>query len=321
MTCHDVRDLFSALADQALEPLQRGQVDQHLSACADCRRELDRFERTVGALRRLGPEGAPVGFVDRVLGAVRPEPWHRRLLRRLFVPLRVKVPVEAMALILAAAAAVYVFERSPELERAAPHEESPPGVSSPIRPAAPAVGTGPPSAGRSQAPDPPKAARQRTLADDTGSVAPRQKAEDQPAPATPETAREESHPAAAPERAASMPLAPAAVGRDEPSKKEGRRSSELDATAKTAAPPTSVGLLTVKDRRAAETALAELLARLDAEEVSRRAEQDHTLVEILVSGDRYRELAEGLERIGVWSIEREPERGPQRIPVRVRISE
>jgi hypothetical protein len=282
MNCHDVRDLFSALADQALEPLRQGELDRHLAECADCRRELDRFARALGALRGLAPARAPVGFVDRVLGALQPEPWYRGLVRRLFLPLRVKLPLEATALVLAAAAAVFVFERSPELEQAA-------------RPQSPAA--------------------------DKESAPPRRKAEDKAAEPPLEKTLEESRAASAPKPSASVPRAPAPLERQDPGKREGRLSSELGAAAKAVAPPAGAGVLAVQDRRAAEAALAELVTRLDGEEVSRRAERDHTVVEILVSGDRYLELAQGLERIGVWTAEREPQRVPRRILVEVRVSE
>ena len=81
MTCHDARDLFSALVDETLGADERGAFDAHLATCADCRRELQRFKDTVALLRAVEPARAPAGFVDRVLAAARPVPWPRRLLR------------------------------------------------------------------------------------------------------------------------------------------------------------------------------------------------------------------------------------------------
>ena len=85
---------------------------------------------------------APLGFVDRVLEAARPLPWHRRLGRRLFQPLRVKLPLEAAAVMLVALGAVYVFQNTPELQQAARQEppvSAPVPVSPPATPAPPAV--------------------------------------------------------------------------------------------------------------------------------------------------------------------------------------
>ena len=119
MNCHDAREEFSDWVDEALTAEERARVDAHLAQCADCRKELERFRETVALLRRVERPRAPAGFVDRVLEAARPAPWRRRLLRRLFLPLSVKLPAEAAALLLVAGLAVYVFQRTPELQQAA----------------------------------------------------------------------------------------------------------------------------------------------------------------------------------------------------------
>ena len=72
MTCIETRDLFSALADDALTPGERAALDAHLAGCAECRRELAAFGRTVALVRAIDPAHAPAGFVDRVLAAEAP---------------------------------------------------------------------------------------------------------------------------------------------------------------------------------------------------------------------------------------------------------
>jgi Putative zinc-finger len=137
MTCADARDTLSALVDDALAPAERAAVEAHLSTCADCRRELERLRATVALLQGMERPRAPAGFVDRVVAAARPEPWPRRLGRWLFVPLGVKLPVEAAAVALVAVAAVYVVHRTPELEEVAREGPAPA-----FRPASPVVPAG-----------------------------------------------------------------------------------------------------------------------------------------------------------------------------------
>jgi anti-sigma factor RsiW len=43
MMCHDAREQFSALVDDALAADGFAALDAHLATCADCRRELQRF--------------------------------------------------------------------------------------------------------------------------------------------------------------------------------------------------------------------------------------------------------------------------------------
>jgi hypothetical protein len=153
MNCHDAREGFSDWVDEALTAEDRARVDAHLAQCADCRKELERFRETVALLHRVERPRAPVGFVDRVLEAARPAPWHRRLLQRLFLPLSLKLPAEAAALLLVAGLAVYVFQRTPELQQAARRDtfrsatrsEAPPATFS-DQPPAPGVAESPRSA-------------------------------------------------------------------------------------------------------------------------------------------------------------------------------
>ena len=119
MTCHDARERFSALVDDALAAGERAALDAHLATCADCRRELQRFRDTVALVRAAAPVRAPAGFVDRVLEAARPIPWHRRLVRGLFLPWPVKLPMEAAAIVLVAVGVALVYRGARDLQQSA----------------------------------------------------------------------------------------------------------------------------------------------------------------------------------------------------------
>ena len=128
MTCHDARELLSALLDDALGPAERAALEAHVAACADCGRELEALRATVALLGRLPAAHAPAGFVDRVMAAAYRPPWPRRVLDALFVPLRVKLPLEAMAVLLVSVSALYVYQRTPEVRELARQDarETPP---------------------------------------------------------------------------------------------------------------------------------------------------------------------------------------------------
>jgi len=156
MNCHDARERFSGLIDDALSVEERAALARHLAECADCPRELARLRGTVALLSRIEPPRAPSGFADRVLAGVEPVSWPRRLAARLFLPLSVKLPAEAAALFLVAGLAIYVFQRTPELRQAAHRESS---RSAELRSAQPPV----PSAAPAPAPtEPSSTAEQRS---------------------------------------------------------------------------------------------------------------------------------------------------------------
>ena len=79
---------------------------------------------------------APAGFVDRVVAAAGAAP-RRAWGRWLFQPLRVKVPLEAAALLLVGLTGFYLWERTPEIRQAA-RQEAPIAAVAPAPPAAPA---------------------------------------------------------------------------------------------------------------------------------------------------------------------------------------
>src|SRR5438093_12133267 len=145
MSCHDARELFSARADDALTAPERAALDAHLASCAECRRESERFRATIALLHAVEHPRAPVGFVDRVLGATIRVPRHRRVLRALFLPWRQKLPMEAAAVVLVGVMAVILFKATPDLQRAsrveppteAPRREARPVTPVPVAPSAP----------------------------------------------------------------------------------------------------------------------------------------------------------------------------------------
>jgi len=195
MTCHDARELFSALVDEALSARERGDLDAHLAGCAECRRELERFQSTVSLLHRVESPRAPAGFVDRVLAAARPAPWYRRLLRAVFLPWPVKLPLEAAALVLVGVTVALLFRGTPELQQAARLETRPPAVSEAPHPASepkaaapeprPAVPAPQPAAPRFAAPAPSDVqapVREKRAAPAEPEVASRLKAKPEPVP-------------------------------------------------------------------------------------------------------------------------------------------
>jgi anti-sigma factor RsiW len=64
----DIRDLLTLAAAGALDAAEQRQVEEHLRQCADCRAELDSWQRLTGALEALPTPQAPLGLVERSRG-------------------------------------------------------------------------------------------------------------------------------------------------------------------------------------------------------------------------------------------------------------
>ncbi len=350
MNCAGSRESFSAYLDEALDPEERSGIEAHLAGCGECRRELERFRQTLALLHRVERPRAPVGFVDRVLAAASPVPWYSRALRGLFFPLRVKLPLEAAVLVLLSIGAVYLYERTPEMEQAA-REPASQVAPRPEAPATPPVDSiaGP---ARAKAAVPRRQLEQekdRDTRDGKLASVPRVLPSEEPLTAPPA-----SKPAPAvrleakKEAAAENVAAPRAAERQSQGgpaqsspdlldrRRDGAGEKGQSAAAPPAAPPLAApgavgksvvsgasvsGRLTVKDRAAAEQALGELLARVKATEVTRRRDPALTTVEVLVPKAAYAEFTQGLAKIGGWTVEGEPTELPAQVPVRLRLLE
>lgn len=106
MNCDEVKALLSEYVDEVLAPETRAFVDEHLSACDGCQRELVSLRALVSDLGSLESVEPPRDFLDQLHERLEKRSWFSEVLRTLFVPMRVKIPLEFAG---AAALAVLVF--------------------------------------------------------------------------------------------------------------------------------------------------------------------------------------------------------------------
>jgi hypothetical protein len=334
MTCAENRVLHSALLDGELGGDERALVEGHLAGCPECAQELERLARMLGMLQALPAARAPLGFVDRVLEAARPTPWYARLGRRILQPWRVKVPLQAAALVVVALGAVYVYQRAPELQQAARYEATPPSPTSPPPSAPPPAAREPAPPAPARAPEPPagsKAVEHQETAARADSPEPAKRESDTGArDASRSNVMKDTAPPATP-----APAAPAEAERAREKKADAPepaprtqaedRSSRLGEAAPSAplqsrmlVAPDASGRLAVDDREAAERALAELRARLGVAESFRRdAGEGGVLIEMVVPRQGYADFTRGLAAIGRWTADRDPAAPPEQIRLQI----
>jgi len=356
MNCHDARDRLSDFLDEALAPPELAEVRAHLEDCPECRRELERLRATVSLLARVERPRAPLGFVDRVMAAARPVPWYRRLGRLLFLPLGIKLPAEAAAMVMIAVLGVFLLQRTPEMKEAArPEFQSPASRSEapPERNAEPAPAREPAqSDSKAGKADSGKWAEQAPRVGREAENTMRERRLDSP-PSPPPASEEPKQelnkerdadrfqkagapsiqaapapPAAAP--GAVVPAAPPAEsGAKSRDSAEGQSRALAPARPEVSAKRQSAmsgvfGRLNVKDRPSAEKSLTDLLTRLGGSEIGRRQELGATVVEVLVPEARYTEFVRSLTALGAWTAEGQPTAlptDPPQLRFSIRISE
>ncbi len=98
MKCRDARILLADYAAGALTGEERATVQAHLDSCAGCREELA-FLKEYGARIATYPAlKAPAGFIASLHGRLHVE-TRRSVARKLFLPLKIKLPLHAAGIL------------------------------------------------------------------------------------------------------------------------------------------------------------------------------------------------------------------------------
>jgi anti-sigma factor RsiW len=71
LTCRELVDLLTDYLEDALSPLQRARVEEHLATCPDCTAYLAQTRTTVRLLGRLREDDVPVPVLAELMRAFR----------------------------------------------------------------------------------------------------------------------------------------------------------------------------------------------------------------------------------------------------------
>jgi len=106
MNCGEIKELLSEYVDGVLDGETKALVDEHLSTCKDCEEELASLKTLVNELGSLESVAPPGDFLDQLHERMEQPSWFSKILRTLFVPMRLKIPLEFAG---AVAMAILVF--------------------------------------------------------------------------------------------------------------------------------------------------------------------------------------------------------------------
>jgi len=154
--CQDIENLLPLYPEGALTDAEKRAVEEHLSSCTICRKELANLEKTHQLVAGLPEVEEPPWFRQKIMAQVRKEAEKKSLARKWFYPLRIRIPLQIMATIVIAVLAVYIYRsgensmnqmlpgvRPPAVEMqkkdAEPPQQSAPQMSAPPGPSAKTV--------------------------------------------------------------------------------------------------------------------------------------------------------------------------------------
>ena len=118
MKCVDVKEMLSAYIDDILPTDENVVVDEHLKSCAACRKVLTDLKKTIKELQNIKEVEPPPWFEKQVMTRIKAESKSsKRIIERLFFPLHIKLPLEALATIAIVATSIYLYKATqPDLQ-------------------------------------------------------------------------------------------------------------------------------------------------------------------------------------------------------------
>jgi len=119
MECKGIREILSAYLEGIASLEEKRLIEEHLRSCQRCSTALEDLRKTGELLKGMEEVEVPPWFKQKVLSRVRAEEESKRsILQKLFYPLHVKVPIQALATVLIVVLVVYVFKSvEPEMKK------------------------------------------------------------------------------------------------------------------------------------------------------------------------------------------------------------
>lgn len=129
MECARVKELLSEYIDGSLDALVGAAVKDHVSICNGCKEELASLSAMVEELGSLEPVKAPADFLEKIHERMEPRFRLYRILRKLFVPFHIKIPLElaaaaTMAILVLAVLNIQQTEKIAQIPKVATYEKA-----------------------------------------------------------------------------------------------------------------------------------------------------------------------------------------------------
>jgi hypothetical protein len=110
MSCNEIEHKLPAYLEDALSPQEKGLVEEHLASCPQCKKAIEDLKRTEKLVREMEEVEPPPWFTQRIMSRVREEAKQETgIFRKLFYPLHIKIPVQALATVLIAVLALQIY--------------------------------------------------------------------------------------------------------------------------------------------------------------------------------------------------------------------
>ena len=118
MECKGIKEKLCAYIEGVASPQEVRIIEEHLPLCPECRKNLADLKKTGELVKDLAELEPPAWLTPQIMSRIRAEEEKKKgILHKLFYPLHIKIPAQALATGCIAVIAVFVFRAvEPEMK-------------------------------------------------------------------------------------------------------------------------------------------------------------------------------------------------------------
>lgn len=109
MEHNDIRDKLSEYIDGSIAAQERAEVESHLKTCQQCSDALQELRKTIEHIKTVEEIEPPTWMTKKIMATVRAETEKKSWVQRFFLPLSIKLPIQAIAVVFLAIGAFYIY--------------------------------------------------------------------------------------------------------------------------------------------------------------------------------------------------------------------
>ncbi len=118
MEHNDIRHRLSEYIDRSVTSEERAAIEAHLKTCTQCSEALSELRKTIEHIKTVEEIDPPAWMTQKIMATVRAEVGEKKsLFQRLFYPLAVKIPIQAIAVLFLAVTGYYIYQNVQPAER------------------------------------------------------------------------------------------------------------------------------------------------------------------------------------------------------------
>ena len=114
----DVRHRLSEYLDGSVGVEEKAKIEAHLKMCRQCSDALHELRKTIEHIKTVEEIEPPVWMTQKIMATVRAEAEEKKnIFRRLFYPLKIKLPIQVIAVLFLAVTGFYIYQNIQPRER------------------------------------------------------------------------------------------------------------------------------------------------------------------------------------------------------------